>query len=180
MVFIVENYEKNCYNQNIMNIIMIFIAEYFYLLVVLIALIFFLKQSRVMEKSMVVSGLVIGGVSYVISRIAGYLYYDPRPFVVGHFAPLIAHAADNGFPSDHVLLTGAIAATIWFYHKKLSSGLWVLVVLTGIARVYVGVHHVEDIVGSIVIVLVVAFLYDLAIKKKFIKGNLLPRDGALR
>lgn len=148
---------------------MIFIAEYFYILVALIAFVFFLKKSRATQKSIVISGVIIGGLSYIIARIAGHFYYDPRPFIVGHFIPLIAHAADNGFPSDHVLLTGAIAATIWFYHKKLSIFLWGLAILTGIARVYVGVHHVVDIAGSIIIVLVVAFSYDFILKKKLIK-----------
>jgi undecaprenyl-diphosphatase len=110
---------------------------------------------------MAICGAFIAIVSYIISRIAGALYFDPRPFVVGHFIPLIAHAADNGFPSDHVLLTGALAMIVWFYNKKLSIVLWVLALLIGWARVYVGIHHTADIVGSIVIVLAVGGAYAL-------------------
>lgn len=160
-----------------MNTIMIFIAEYFYILAVLVALVFFLRQSRLIQKSMAISGVVIGGLSYVVARIAGHFYYNPRPFIVGHFVPLIAHAADNGFPSDHVLLTGAIAAIIWFYHKKLSLGLWAFAILIGFARVYVGIHHVADIIGSIVIVLAVSFAYGLAVKKKIIKVEIPSLSG---
>ena len=38
-------------------------------------------------------------VSYVVAKVCGYLYFDPRPFVVGNFTPLIPHIVDNGFPS---------------------------------------------------------------------------------
>lgn len=152
-----------------MNTIAIFVDQYLYILVVLLGLLFFLRQSRATQKSMVICGAIIAVFSFIISRIAGHIYYDPRPFVVGHFTPLIPHAADNGFPSDHVLLTAAISAVIWFYSKKLSYWLWGLAVLIGAARVYSGVHHTIDIVGSIVIVLLVAGGYYLAVKYKFIK-----------
>ncbi len=103
---------------------------------------------------MAICGAVIAPLAYIISRISSYLYYDPRPFVVGHFTPLIAHAADNGFPSDHVLLTGAVAMIVWFYNKKLSAALLVLVLLICWARVYAGIHHATDIAGSVIIVFI--------------------------
>ena len=54
----------------------------------------------------------------VIALILGHLYYNPRPFVVGNFTPLISHSVDNGFPSDHVLLASAIASILYFFSKK--------------------------------------------------------------
>jgi undecaprenyl-diphosphatase len=148
-----------------MNAVAIFIAQYLYLLVLLVGVIFFFMQPRKVQKSMVICGAIIAPVAYVISRIAGAMYYDPRPFVVGHFVPLIAHAADNGFPSDHVLLTGAVAMVIWFYNKKLSAALWILAFIIGLARVYTGVHHLTDIIGSAVIVLFVGAIYYLTVGK---------------
>lgn len=138
----------------------IFTAQYLYLLVLCIGIIFFFIQPWKIKKSMIISSIIIGPLAFVLSRIAGLLYYDPRPFVIGHFVPLIAHAADNGFPSDHVLLTGAVAMVIWFYNKKWSAVLWVLALLIGWARVYSGIHHVTDIVGSIVIVLLSSFAWE--------------------
>lgn len=146
--------------------VIVLIAQYFYLLVLAVAAIFFLVQPRPVQKSMIGCGLVIAPLAYIISRIAAYFYYDPRPFVVGHFIPLIQHAADNGFPSDHVLLTGAVAAIIWFYNKKLSGVLWFLAFLIGATRVLAGVHHAADIIGSIVIVLFSAFIYVKAVKPR--------------
>lgn len=148
-----------------MDSIVIFIAQYLYLFVLLIGVIFFFMQSRPIQKSMIVCGIIIAPLAYIVSRIAGALYYDPRPFVVGHFIPLITHAADNGFPSDHVLLTGAVAVVVWFYNKKLSVTLWGLALLIGWARVYSGIHHPIDIIGSIAIVLATGIVY--AFLKKY-------------
>jgi undecaprenyl-diphosphatase len=153
-----------------MDTVAVFIAQYLYLFVLLIGAIFFFLQPRKIQKSMIVCGVIIAPLAYIVSRIAGLLYFDPRPFVVGHFIPLIAHAPDNGFPSDHVLLTGAIAMVIWFYNKKLSVVLLAIALLIGWARVYSGIHHVADIAGSVAIVLAAgaayAFIIKAVIKKK--------------
>lgn len=145
--------------------LIIFVASYLYLFVLLIAAIFFFTRPKRVMKSMAICGIIIAPLAFVISRIASFLYYDPRPFVVGHFIPLIAHAADNGFPSDHVLFTGAIAMTVWFYNRTLSIMLWALALLIGWARVYTGVHHWTDIVGSIIIVFVSGVAYHFAIQR---------------
>lgn len=89
--------------------------------------------------------------AYMVGVIGGLVYYDPRPFVVGHFKPLILHAPDNGFPSDHALLVSAIAAVGTLWNKKLGFVLWILAVFVAAGRVYVGVHHTIDVVGSFII-----------------------------
>ncbi|MDE2018789.1 MAG: phosphatase PAP2 family protein [Patescibacteria group bacterium] len=151
-----------------MDTLIVFAASYLYIFVLLIAAIFFLTRPKQTMKSMAICGIVVAPLAYLISRISSHFYYDPRPFVVGHFAPLIAHAADNGFPSDHVLLTGAVAMIVWFYNKKLSAVLWALAFLIGWARVSAGIHHSTDIIGSIVIVLVSGIIYYFA--ARLIKG----------
>jgi len=96
--------------------------------------------------------------SFLGAQIAAALYNDPRPFVVGHYRPLIAHVADNGFPSDHSLLAAAIVAVVAF-----ARWLWTLpfVLLGGMveaARVGAGLHHPIDVVGSDVVVIIAALL----------------------
>ena len=93
---------------------------------------------------------------YLIAKLISHFYYDPRPFVAGHFTPLIPHQADNGFPSDHTLLSAAIASIIYYFNKKLSIGLWVLTLIIGFSRVYAGIHHPVDILGSVIIAIIVA------------------------
>ena len=96
--------------------------------------------------------------SFLGAQIAAALYNDPRPFVVGHYRPLIAHAADNGFPSDHSLLAAAIVAVVAF-----ARWLWTLpfVLLGGsieAARVGAGLHHPIDVIGSDVVVIIAALV----------------------
>ena len=96
--------------------------------------------------------------TYILAKIAGYIIYDPRPFVVEHIKPLIAHAADNGFPSDHTLLTSVIASVIFAYNKKLGMVLFAISIAIGSARVLAGIHHPLDIVGAMVISIVAVYV----------------------
>ncbi|HUZ93013.1 MAG TPA: phosphatase PAP2 family protein [Candidatus Paceibacterota bacterium] len=148
-----------------MDAIAIFIAKYLYLFVLAALAIFFFLRPRKAWKDMVICGVIVAPLAYVLAKIGSLLYADPRPFVVGHFIPLIAHAADNGFPSDHVLLAGAVAMVVWFFNKKLSAVLWIMALLIGWARVYSGIHHPADIAGSIAFVLIAGAIYALAMKK---------------
>ncbi len=89
------------------------------------------------------------GIAFVISRIAGHFYFDPRPFVIGNFTPLISHVVDNGFPSDHTLAAAALAVAVFPFSKKATGAAIAIALAVGAARVYVGVHHWIDIVGSV-------------------------------
>lgn len=150
-----------------MDALAILTAQYLYIFVVLAAMIFFFTQPRDIQKSMLICGVIVLPLSYILAKIGGHFYSDPRPFVVGNFTPLIPHIADNGFPSDHVLFTSAIAAVVSFYNKKLGAILWFLAVLIGLARVYAGIHHITDIIGSIVIVLIAAGIVKMTYSRNF-------------
>jgi undecaprenyl-diphosphatase len=85
---------------------------------------------------------------------------------VGNFIPLIPHAPDNGFPSDHTLFGTALAVIIFPFHKRLGTVLFILALLVGIARVYLGINHAIDILGSAVIsVLIGLSLYYFVIER---------------
>ena len=141
-----------------MNILVIFGAKYLYLIEIVLAIIYFFLQSKSKQKLIVVFSAIFFPLTYIIAKVVSFLYFDPRPFVIGHFTPLIAHAPDNGFPSDHMLLAGAIASILYVYNKKLGIVAWVVAFIIGASRVFVGVHHWIDIVGSVVIVVCVMWL----------------------
>ena len=54
--------------------------------------------------------------AYGVPLVGGAAWVDPRPFVVDGRAPLVPHADDNGFPSDHTTVAGwgmgALAAAV--------------------------------------------------------------------
>src|SRR5207302_9156851 len=81
-------------------------------------------------------------------RIANALIVDPRPFVEGHFRPLLPHTPNNGFPSGYGLMSADVVVGILFLSRRWVVPFVVLAVLIDWARVGVGIQHVIDIVGG--------------------------------
>jgi len=148
--------------------LIIFGARYLIFVSFAIAIIYFVLQPRARQKSIAILSIVSGISVFVLSKIAGALYSDPRPFIAGHFTPLVPGALDNGFPSDHTLIATTIAAIIFCYNKTLGTILLAVAILIGTSRVLGGVHHVVDIIGAIVIAsATVAAIYLLLGRKPF-------------
>jgi len=129
----------------------IFSAKYLIFISVIVFIWFFITQPRDKQKQIFVFTVIALPVIYAAAKLVSLGYYDPRPFVAGHFMPLIPHDPDNGFPSDHTLFTSALAAVVFFYNKKTSLILFAIALLVGATRVLAGVHHPIDVEGSIVI-----------------------------
>ena len=135
-------------NLTSMNSVIIFCAKYLFVLVVICLAVAWLPTDRETKKRFIVATVLAGGIAFALSRIAGHLYYDPRPFVTEHLKPLIPHGADNGFPSDHALLTMALTAITYFFNKKIASLMLVLTIVVGVARILAKVHSPLDIGGG--------------------------------
>ncbi len=147
------------------DILAIFCAKYLIAFSLVFATAFALKLSRKEQRSIIIFGVMAFPIIYLTALVAGHFYNNPRPFVVEHFVPLIPHGDDNGFPSDHVLLASAIASIWTIYSKRIGLILWGAALLIGIARVYVGVHHTIDVMGSALIAAVVSWGLYLLMKK---------------
>lgn len=128
-----------------MNNIIIFCASYLYLFIILGIGIAWLRTTKNLKLQFIVATVIAGVIAFILSRIASKVYYDPRPFVTEHVKPLIAHAADNGFPSDHALLTMTLTAITYFYNKKLALSMLLLTVIVGISRILAKIHSPLDI-----------------------------------
>ena len=94
-----------------------------------------------------------------IAAVLGVIAYEPRPFVAQHFTPLIAHAADSSFPSDHLSALGAITAAGWLSRR--SAGVFAAGVsaLVGGARVAAGVHYPIDVVAGFLLGVACAVMF---------------------
>lgn len=140
-------------------------AEYLIGIVVLVFLLYFFLAHRRKRRRMLLLSLVSLPLTYIAGLIGGILYFNPRPFVVDHVTPLIAHAANNGFPSDHTLLSAALATIVLVFNRKLGLLLWALAFVVGALRVLAWVHHWVDIAGAAGIALIVVFFSFLLVRR---------------
>ena len=126
-------------------------------------------------------------VAYGINLLIEQFVFEPRPFVSHHVHLLVAHVADSSFPSDHTAWGFAVVGMLLFqffpllphtYHYTREAHQWsiwrpflapcLLLVLAlvlassiGIARVFVGLHYPDDILGGAIDGLVAALLVTL-------------------
>lgn len=147
-----------------MDALIVFAAKYLYLFC--IALFFFALWKLEAKKRLdfILLSIFSFPLSLLVGKILNHVIQDPRPFVAEHSKPLIEHAPDNGFPSDHTLLAMTIAAVVFPYNKKLGVLLFVLAALTGISRVLAKVHHPLDILGSTLIAIAVTAIVFLLLR----------------
>jgi undecaprenyl-diphosphatase len=149
-----------------MHQVVIIVAKYFIVLSALITFWVYVEQPKEKKKEFIIVGAIGGLLALLFAHIGSHFFYNPRPFVVGHFTPYFSHGNDNGFPSDHTLLASFMMYLSYHYSKKFGVTLFVLAALIGLARVQAGVHHLIDIIGSFVFA-GLGFALALYINKKF-------------
>ncbi|MDB5164537.1 MAG: phosphatase family protein [Candidatus Saccharibacteria bacterium] len=132
-----------------MDNLIIFAAKYLIILPVLVVLYLALTLSKPKRLELLYL-LVVGGLlSFLLAKIGSHIYSDPRPFLADHVKSLVSAAHDNGFPSDHTLLSAFLAYVVWAFWKKAGIALLVVALIVGTGRVAAGVHHAPDIAGGI-------------------------------
>lgn len=131
--------------------IITFCAQYLIIGVALVYAYIFFKLPANQRKQFIAVTLLALIIAAILDKLAGKVYYDPRPFVSHNVRPLFPHGADNGFPSDHTLFSTTIAAVLYFYRKKFAAIAFVLAVVIGSARVAAHVHSPNDIIGGLVL-----------------------------
>lgn len=130
-----------------MNLLIILGAKYLFAIVVLGTCVPLLRLPLEQRKTYLWRAIVAAVLAIVLTKIVGLLYVDPRPFTHG-VVPLIAHAPDNGFPSDHTVLSVAAALLALTASRRLGVVLLVLAGLVGLCRVLAGVHNPIDVIAG--------------------------------
>lgn len=91
---------------------------------------------------------------------------ESRPFVaLPHVLVLVKHGADPGFPSDHAVMAGAVAAGVFLVSRMLGWIAAAAALLIAFARVYVGVHYPQDVLAGLALGAVVVLLGALATRR---------------
>jgi undecaprenyl-diphosphatase len=95
----------------------------------------------------------------LLNYALGFLKFRNRPFVSFNTGRLVNPFSEKSFPSDHTAVAFALAASIFFFDKKLGVVLMILALFVGLGRIYAGVHYPFDVLGGILVgVLSAAFM----------------------
>lgn len=88
----------------------------------------------------------------VASYVIGLGFYRPRPFLAGLGEALMSHRPSASFPSNHALIFSAYASTlILLRHYWLGITIFIVGLIVGVARIYLGVHYPGDILGGLLL-----------------------------
>lgn len=151
------------------NTLIVLVAKYLFGASILGALYAWFYAKSEDRKRMLILSMITLPLSFVIARILNSFIDDPRPFVVLNVQPLIVHSSDNGFPSDHTLISMTFAAIVYVVNKKWGIILTVVALLVGTSRILALVHNPLDIFGSIVIAIVSASIGKRLIERIVLK-----------
>lgn len=125
-----------------------------------------LAAIRRRERELVVVAIVGGFIAFAAGRLlAHYLPFRLRPVYEPQLKGVYPTTAVDellprtwsAFPSDHAMLWGAIAMTIFFASRWL--GIYALihtVVLIGLPRIYLGLHYPSDVLAGGVLGIAIA------------------------
>lgn len=98
-------------------------------------------------------------VAVALAQPINHVVARQRPFADHpQVHPLIQHAKDFGFPSDHATAVGAVAVGLWFVNKWLGGIATLLALILAFSRVYVGVHYPGDVAGGLALGVTVALV----------------------
>lgn len=88
-----------------------------------------------------------------VNLTLGLLWFEPRPFMVPIGHTLVAHVADNGFPSDHATLVWTLGAGLWLTGSAPRWGAAVCLygVVIAWSRIWLGVHFPDDMLASAIV-----------------------------
>jgi undecaprenyl-diphosphatase len=157
----------------------------------------FVAERRATVLWVVVACIVAYGLNLLIEQFV----FEPRPFIGHKVHLLITHAADASFPSDHTAWSFAVLGMLLFtiappflvawrkrsigYHASGFASLTlslllliaalVIAIMIGLARIYVGVHYPDDILGGAIDGLIAA--YAVTILRRWLRQ---PTNAVLR
>ncbi|OGI85692.1 hypothetical protein A3A01_00050 [Candidatus Nomurabacteria bacterium RIFCSPLOWO2_01_FULL_39_17] len=148
--------------------LVIFFADTFPYLVILLALIFLLIHHKVLlsknplrEFAQKWRGILFvffsGGFAWLIAKIMKIMIHAPRPFAVLPDVQALLSETGLAFPSGHATFFSALAVSIFFSYKKAGYVFMFFAFLIGLARIIAGIHFPLDILGGFVLGSVIAY-----------------------
>ncbi|KLV28617.1 undecaprenyl-diphosphatase [Priestia megaterium] len=103
------------------------------------------------QRKVTVYAVISATFTVLIKMLIQCFYFKPRPFMKRRVRILIPSKMNSAFLSTHMLLTTAVSTSIFLRERILGSVMWILSLLTGFSRIWVGHHFPSDIVRSLFI-----------------------------
>lgn len=74
---------------------------------------------------------------------------ETRPCQALHDIVVLHCNTDPGFPSDHAMMAGAVAAGLWLVSRRLGVLAAIAAASMAFARVYIGAHYPQDVLAGL-------------------------------
>ena len=148
-----------------MNTLVVFGAKYLFLVIPIAALWVWWQLPKERRLPFAVQAVGAGVLTLVLAKVGGHFIVSTRPYIAQNLTPLIAASRDNGFPSDHTLLSATLALLVLTVRRPVGAALLILALCVGVSRVLALVHSSIDIVGSFGIAVVGVLLSSVATSK---------------
>jgi len=146
-------------NQPVLDFLSVMAAELTpYLVIVCMATYWFTTDHK--GKRVLLEGAAVVIFGLLINQLITVFYVHPRPYMMGLCKPLIPHAPETSFPSDHATLLFGAALALLFRSGWKSKGalLFLIAVIGAWGRVYTGLHFPFDMLGSFAVALFAVFI----------------------
>ncbi len=145
-------------NQPVFDFLSVMAAELTpYLVIACMAIYWFTTDHR--GKRVLLEGAAVVAFGLLVNQLITVFYFHPRPYMMGLCKPLIPHAPETSFPSDHATLLFGASFALLFRSGWQSKGALLLgiAVLGAWGRVYTGLHFPFDMLGSFAVALFAVF-----------------------
>ncbi|KWT97781.1 MULTISPECIES: phosphatase PAP2 family protein [unclassified Variovorax] len=109
----------------------------------------------------VVGALLAAGAASILAHMLAEAVAMPRPFVLGLSPPHIEHGVRGSLPSAHasVMFTVGLVFCLRGALRKAGMAILAIALITGWARVYVGVHFPLDVVAGLLLAALIATVF---------------------
>ncbi len=147
----------------------IFFAKYLPYLLVLGFFILIFRQAGWRRLFLFIEGAITTILSRgILTEIIRFFYHHPRPFEVLNFMPLITQTEiGNSFPSGHATFYFALATVVLLWNRRWGMWYFILTIVIGFARIFVGAHWPLDILGGAAIGILSGLMVHLILLPQF-------------